>query len=230
MGPKIRKSELLALAIVLLSFAMAYYFYPMMPEKVASHWGASGEVNGYMDPFWGTYFMPVLSAFLLAMFIVIPRIDPLRANIDKFRRHFDIFIVLIMLFMLYIYSLTLAWNLGAEFNMGRMLIPALAVLFYYAGVVLKEARRNWFIGIRTPWTLSSDAVWDKTHKKGAMLFKLFSILILLGLFMPEQMPLIVLAPVLLGSLYLFIYSYLEYAKENAPKGKAWKKRDVRKGK
>ncbi|MFH1696469.1 MAG: DUF1648 domain-containing protein [Candidatus Diapherotrites archaeon] len=215
----LRKSEIVMLAIVVLSFAIAIYFFPQMPEQVASHWNSNGEVNGYMDSFWGTFLMPVISVLLLLMFLAIPRIDPLKANIERFRKHYDRLIIITMAFMLYIYLLTIAWNLGMRFDMARLLLPALAVLFYFIGGVLKESKRNWFVGIRTPWTLSSDAVWEKTHKRGALLFRLFALVVLIGLFVPGQTVLIVLVPVLAGTIYLVAYSYFEYRKETKHAGK-----------
>ena len=127
--------------------------------------------------------------------------------------HKDWFILLIVVFLLYIYSLSIAWNLGYRFDMTQMIIPAIAVLLFYIGLLLKQAKRNWFIGIRTPWTLSSDIVWQKTHQLGSRLFKLLALLILLGLFFPKYLLWFILLPIIIVVLYLIIYSYLEYQKE-----------------
>ncbi|MCD6528067.1 SdpI family protein [bacterium] len=102
--------------------------------------------------------------------MIIPKIDPLKKNLEKFRNYFERFFILLFLFLFYLYLLTIFWNLGLRFYIGQAMIPALAILFYYCGVLLEKAKRNWFIGIRTPWTLSSDEVWDKTHQLGGRLF------------------------------------------------------------
>jgi len=183
-----------------------------MPERMASHWNSQGEVDGYLSKFWGLFLMPIVSLAIFLLFLLIPRIDPLKKNIEKFRKYFDWFIVLIIIFLLYIYSLTIFWNLGYRFDMGQMMMPALGILFIYIGTLLKQAKRNWFIGIRTPWTLSSDAVWDKTHQLGSKLFKLAGIIALLGIFIPNYALWLVLVPVIAFSLYLMIYSYFEYKK------------------
>lgn len=82
-----RKSEIIIIVgIVLLSFAIGIYFYPQMPEKMASHWNALGQVDGYTSKFWGLFLMPFLSVGLLLLFILIPKIDPLKANIEIFRK------------------------------------------------------------------------------------------------------------------------------------------------
>jgi len=64
--------------------------------------------------------------------------------------------------------------------MGIVLAPGLFVLFYYLGILMQHSRRNWFVGIRTPWTLSSDVVWEKTHKRGGLVFKACAVLVLAG--------------------------------------------------
>jgi uncharacterized membrane protein len=210
-----RKSELIIVGIILLSFAVGIYYYPQMPEKVASHWNAHGQVNGYMSKFWGLFLMPIISVGLLLLFILIPRIDPLKSNIQQFRKYYDGFVVLIIVFLFYLYLLTIFWNSGYTFNMITFLAPAFAILFYYAGILIENAKRNWFIGIRTPWTLSSDKVWDKTHKIGGKLFKIAGILALLAIFFERYAILIIVVPVIIVSIYTVVYSYFEYQKENS---------------
>jgi len=89
----------------------------------------------------------------------------------------------------------------------------MAVLFYGIGVLLQHAKRNWFIGIRTPWTLSSDTVWDKTHKQGSVLFKICGLIALIGVFFKDYSIYFILIPIIVVSLYLTVYSYFVYSKE-----------------
>lgn len=208
-----RKSEITILLIILLSFAIGIYLYPRMPLFMASHWNFRGEVDGYMSKCWGLFLMPFLTVFMLLLFLLIPRIDPLKANIEKFRKYFDGFLVLLTLFLFYIYLLTIFWNLGKRLSMNLFLLPALAVLFYYTGILIENSKRNWFIGIRTPWTLSSETVWEKTHKIGGKLMKAAAIFILPGIFFPEWLWLFFFLPLFFAAFYPIIYSYFEYQKE-----------------
>jgi uncharacterized membrane protein len=91
--------------------------------------------------------------------------------------------------------------------------PAMAVLFYYCGVLVENAEKNWFIGIRTPWTLSSDSVWKKTHKLGGKLFKINGVIALLGMLFGQWAFFFVIVPAIFVSFYTILYSYLEYQKE-----------------
>jgi len=209
----VRESEMLILAIILLSFAIAIYFYPQFPEKIASHWNAKGEVDAYMSKFWGLFLMPIISVGLFFLFILIPKIDPLKTNIEKFRKYYDGFITVVILFLFYIYLLTVLWNLGKRFDMGQLLIPALGILFYYCGVLMEKTKRNWFIGIRTPWTLSNEKVWEKTHKIGGKLFKIAGAIALLGILFGNYALIFVLFPIFLVAIFSVAYSYFEYQKE-----------------
>jgi len=217
------KSEMFCLGIVILSFAIAVYLYPMMPDRVASHWNAQGQVDGYTDKFWGLFIMPLVSIALLLLFVAIPRIDPLKENIQKFRKTFDIFVILVLLFLFYLFGLTIIWNFGTKFNMIWALVPAFVGLFYYVGILVENAKRNWFIGIRTPWTIMNENVWNRTHKLGGKLFKISALIAVLGMLFEDYALWFVLVPVIAISAYLVVYSYFEYQKEMMRKPKKKKK-------
>jgi uncharacterized membrane protein len=180
---------------------------------MASHWNAVGQVNGYMSRFWGVFLMPIITFVMFIIFLLVPRIDPKKENIEKFRASFDDFILVIFLFFFYIYGLTLWWNLGGWFDMGRYMVPAFAVLFYCVGVLVSNAKMNFTIGIRTPWTLSSESVWDKTHVFGGKLFKAAGILSLIGLLFPVAAIWFVLVGALCAALIPIVYSYILYRRE-----------------
>jgi uncharacterized membrane protein len=208
-----KKTQIITLFIIFASFALAIYLYPQMPDQMASHWDASGKVNGTMFKFWGLFLMPIISVGVWLIMIVIPKLDPKKANIAEFRQSFDTFILLLVLFLFYIFALTLIWNLGRTFDFIVAIIPAFAILFYYIGELIGSAKQNWSIGIRTPWTLSSETIWNKTHKLGGKMFKGGSVLCLLGLLMKDYAIWFVILPAIGVALFLFIYSYLEFKKE-----------------
>lgn len=208
-----KNSTLAILLIIALSLVIGITLYPIMPATMASHWNAAGEVNGYMGKFWGLFLMPLISIVLLALFLLIPKIDPLKENIAKFRDSFERFIVLIELFFFYAYILTIFSNLGFKLNVVTAIIPALAVLFYFVGDLIGKSKRNYFIGIRTPWTLSNDEVWDKTNELGGKLFKAAAIISLIGLLFPNKIGLLIaIVPILAAAIYTVTYSYFVWRK------------------
>ena len=207
------KREIIILLIILVSIAVSLYAYPIVPEQMASHWNAAGQVNGYMPKLLGLALMPVISIGAFLLFLVIPRIDPLRRNIAKFRAYFDIFVVMMMLFLLYLHGIMILANIGFTFNMMQVIAPALGAVFYYSGVLIGHAKKNWSIGIRTPWTMSSERVWNKTHKIGGKLFKAAGIIAFLGIFFPDYAILLIFVPVVAVLVYTFVYSYVLYQKK-----------------
>jgi uncharacterized membrane protein len=142
----------------------------------------------------------------------LPKIDPYKKNFSQFQNYFQNFINLIFAFFFYIYLITIIWNLGISFNLIQVLSPAFALLFYYAGVLMAHAKRNWFVGIRTPWTMSNEKVWDKTHQLGGKLFKIVALLNLLSLPFPQFSVFFILVPILIVTVFIFAYSYWEYRK------------------
>ncbi len=171
------------ISIILIAMATiaGLLLWNQLPDQMASHWNANDQVDGTMSKFWGVFLMPLITLGMLALFLVIPNIDPLKANIAQFRESFNLFIVLIIAFMLYVYGLTLAWSLGyQDFKMSEAMLPFMGVLFIAIGFMLRKAKRNFFIGIRTPWTLSSDSVWDKTHQLGSILFMISGAFAIVG--------------------------------------------------
>ena len=213
-----RLSIFVVLILVLAAAAASAIVYPDLPETLASHWNEKGEVNGYMPRFWGAFLVPLILAGMAVLLFVVPLIDPLKANIARFRRYYNILIVLLVVFMVYIHALTLAWNLGWDsFDMNVALLPAMGLLFIFIGPLIRNAKRNFFIGIRTPWTLSSDRVWDETHRLGGIMFIASGLLAMGGVFFGDLAVWFILVPVLASTLFLVVYSYVLYQREAGKK-------------
>lgn len=208
-----RKSEIIIFSMILLSLIISIYFYPRMPEQMASHWNARGQVDGYLPKLKGLFLIPFILIGLGLLFVAIPRIDPLKANIEKFRRYYDGFIILFFIFMLSIHFQVILWNIGIKISPNVILPIGLGVLFFYTGILFENAERNWFIGIRTPWTLSNEKVWSKTHKIGGKLFKIAGVIAFLGVLFQKYALFFIIVPVILIAVYTIIYSYFEYQKE-----------------
>lgn len=204
----------LAAVFVLASFALAVAFYPALPDSMASHWNATGQVDGWMPKPLVVLLAPVLSAAFSLLMFYIPRADPLKANVARFQKQYYGFIAVFAGFLFWLQTVTISWGLGITFNMTQALAPAFGVMFYYIGSMLEKTGRNWFIGIRTPWTMSSDIIWKKTHVLGAHLFRVCGLACFGGMVFPSMAIFLVLAPAILSAAYVFLYSYLEYRKEN----------------
>lgn len=202
----------LVLVIILAAVGASLLAYPKLPDKMASHWNLRGEVNGWTDKSVCLWIMPGIMVGLTGIFSVILLIDPLRKNIDKFFNYYAGFIVIFNLFLLAMHGWMILWNLGIQIPSNVFMPIAMGCLFFYIGIIISHVKPNWFIGIRTPWTLSNEIVWQKTHKLGGILFRIAAIIILLGALFPQYILIFMLAPLLSVALVTLIYSLVIWKK------------------
>jgi uncharacterized membrane protein len=200
-------------AVLILTLAVTVLAYPALPDMIPSHWNMAGEVDAYLPKIWGVLIIPLLMVPLTALFFLLPRIDPLKENYEKFRPYYDGFILVFLVFFLLIQLQIILWGLGYQVS-PNLIVPLLAgALFIYLGFLVEHAEQNWFVGIRTPWTLSSEQVWKKTHALGGKLFKIAGLIAMAGVFFGDYALWFVLVPVLAVTAYTIVYSYFEYQKE-----------------
>lgn len=187
--------------------------YPSLPPIIASHWNASGVADGSMAKFWGLILIPLIMIGTVALFAVLPRIDPLRKNYEKFQNYYEGFILVFVLYMLAIQALIILWNTGYPVSMNIAFPILFGILFIYLGFLLEHAEQNWFVGIRTPWTMNSVTVWRKTHEMGGKLFKIAGVISLLGALAGRYALWFILIPAISVAAYTVAYSYVAYRNE-----------------
>lgn len=192
--------------------ALTVFAWITLPDTVITHWGVEGTPDGYSGKAFGILLFPIMVIILNLLFRFLPGIDPLKENYKKFGKSYETFIAVFNLFLLMLFFIFIFLNMCIDININRLIIPLFAFLFFSIGVILKDVKDNWFIGIRTPWTLSSKEVWRKTHQLGSVLFEAGAIVSLVGIFFPEYAFAFVLIPILLVSVILIVYSYMEHKK------------------
>lgn len=202
-----------------IAFIVGAYLYPQMGERMATHWGISGAADGFGSRFEGLFLLPLIAFAASCLMLAIPYIDPLKSNIEKFRSEYNLFVVFMAGFFYYLYALTILYNFGIRFSMTTFFMPALALLMLYTGRLLKRTHRNYFIGIRTPWTLANDTVWDKTHKFGGTAFQVVGVITLLGIFFPEQAFMFLMIPLMIAVVSMLVYSYIAFKQVEFKSGK-----------
>jgi uncharacterized membrane protein len=209
---KARTVIIWTIVLAIVAIVVGLILSPRLPDPMATHWNELGQPDGYGSRFMGLWFLPLMTIGLTLMLLGVPYIDPLKKNIDKFRNEYYTFILLFVFFFFYLHIVSLLFNLGLKINLVSLMIPGFAGFFYYIGVMMGKAKRNYFIGVRTPWTLADDTVWDETHRVGAMGFKIAGILTLVGVFFPKIAIWVMMVPVLLVSIFIVVYSYVIYRK------------------
>ena len=212
-----KRAFIVSLIVILAAFAASAWLYPRLPEQIASHWNIHGEVDGYLPKFWGAFLMPFMMLASALLLLIFPRIDPLKANVEKFKEYYYGFIVVLLIFFLFIHLQVTLWSVGLKVNPARTLPVGMGILFFSAGILCGKARQNWFIGVRTPWTLANEKVWEKTHRVAGKLFKISGVLAVLGVFFGEWSFYFVIIPVIFSAIFPLVFSYIAYKKEMAGK-------------
>jgi len=207
------KKGIVAWMLIGAAWVAALVLYDEMPDRMATHWNAAGIADGYSGKALALFLLPVIMIAIQGTFVLIPKIDPLKKNIETFRDKYEGFILLLGAFMLYVFALTILWSKGVRFSMTTALLPALAGMFYGIGVLIKDIKRNWFVGIRTPWTMTSDVVWGRTHILGSKLFKLSGAVTLLGIAFPGAVMWFIIVPILASTAATVVYSYIVFKDE-----------------
>ena len=161
------KKDWVLLILIVLGFALGVYFYPSLPDKVPIHWNSRGEVNGYGSKLFGAFGLPLLNLGLYLLLLVLPHIDPKRKNYDKFKSTYQFIKYLLVVFFLGLEVTTLLIATGVTNNPTIFIQISVSMLFILLGNVMGRFKHNYFVGIKTPWTLANEEVWRKTHRMAA---------------------------------------------------------------
>ncbi len=206
------QTELPQWLIIAAMFVAAAVLWPTTPSRVPVHWNASGQVDGYGGRFEGLLLMPLITLSIYVLLLVIPRFDPGRANYAQFAGPYMVVRYLVLALMGCIYVFTLLAIKGHQFDMTRVIVGVIAIMFIVLGNLLGKVRPNWFVGVRTPWTLSSKRSWVRTHRLGGWLFALSGVLLLVLAIVGIGASMMWVMLGILGVLVavLVVYSYIEW--------------------
>ncbi|MFA6422110.1 MAG: SdpI family protein [Candidatus Buchananbacteria bacterium] len=208
------KSEALPIAMIIVSIVLSFVFYKYWPEKVATHWNFYGQVDAYGPKAFMAFFFPFLLLGMYALFTILPYIDPKRDRYQEFSKTFHIFKDCIIAVLFIVYVATGIFNLGYDINIGYIISFVIGAMMIVLGNYMGKIKYNWFMGIRTPWTMSSENVWNRTHRVGGWFFIIFGLLIIITPYLPILLGTITfisgVALVLVGTM---LYSYIVYRQE-----------------
>ncbi len=208
------RSEFFPLLLIILIIILSIYWYPLLPERIASHWGINGEVNGYSSKFFMSWFLPLLAVGIYLLFLALPYLDPKKASYPKFASIYHTFKAALLTVIFIIFLATNLYNLGYNVPISLVMTVTIGLLMVVIGALLPRIEPNWFMGIRTPWTLSSPTVWKKTHEVGGKAFILFGLCLMISSFLPAIWAMIVLIGGIIALLLVtLVYSYIVYHQE-----------------
>ncbi|NOX29630.1 MAG: DUF1648 domain-containing protein [Actinobacteria bacterium] len=210
MSTRANKWEYVQLGVIAAMFVWAAVKWPTLPDRIPVHWNAAGVVDGYAGKFVGLLLPPVVTLAVYLALRCLPRIDPARPNYSSFAGTYMLVrtVVVVSMAFSFVVAVLAISNQGAV-PRDRLEVGAMAVLFVILGGAMGKFRPNWFVGIRTPWTLSSKVSWVKTHRVGGRVFVGVGLVTLIVALISGKAAFYTLvALTVVGIVYLVIYSYV----------------------
>jgi uncharacterized membrane protein len=208
-------ADLVSVTLIALTVVVTLALYPQLPDPMPTHWNAAGQVDAYMSKPWGVTILPATAAFMFLLMKIIALVSPKEHKADELSRIAGLFQVLLVGFMCAVAVLVLLESLGHDTYLNQVIFGGIGLLLLIMGNSFGKIRKNFFLGIRTPWTIRSEEVWDRTHRLGGKLFMLAGLLLFINAFIPLDLRWTL--PVVFALLLIpVIYSYIIYRQVRDP--------------
>jgi len=202
--------------LIALAFAASALAWGRLPERVPVHWNLQGEVDRYGGRLEGALILPVVMLAIWGMMRVLPKADPKRANYARMQATYELVITLTLAGMLAMHLAVVAVSLGYEVPIGRVIPFVVGMMLIAIGNVLPRAKPNWWFGVRTPWTLSSERVWVRTHRVAGYSLALAGLtLVIAGFVTATWARILMVAGAVIGGVVPVVYSYFAWRKESS---------------
>jgi len=211
------RSRWTAALVLAAMWALAVAIWLRAPARMPTHWNARGEIDAWGSPA-SVFILPAAAVLVVALIAVLPRLDPRRANWDRFAGEARVIVNVLVIFLAWVELSTFgSFAFGWKIDEGRGTLAATGVLLVVIGNYLPRIRSNWWMGIRTPWTLTSDQVWRATHRLGGRTFVgAGAVSVLAALALPKALGVwVAMGAVGLGALVPVVYSYAAWRRETA---------------
>ncbi len=212
-----------ALTVITLIAGLFAYFQILPDTKLPIHWNINGEVDDTAPTHIALFLIPALQILLLSFFSTIKFIEPRRKNIEKSIPAIRAMVTGIVTLLLLVQIIIISESFELHIVGAKLLFISLGVLLIIIGNYMTKVRSGFFIGIRTPWTLSSDYVWKKTHRIGGRLLMIEGVIISIAPFFlkPEQIATLFLSTMIPITLFKVIYSWVIWRNENKESGNGY---------
>ena len=201
------------LLIILITWITAFIYSDYLPDPVPTHWNIDGEIDGWTAKPWGVYILPIIDTATILLLLVLPKIAPKGFRLEGALKVYYLLTLVMAVFMLMIMLFMFSAALNKGFNMTTWIMSGIGLLFIIIGNYLTKIPKNFFLGIRTPWTLSNDEVWYKTHRLSAWVFIIAGLALMLSPFTPYQNIIlftVIIATAAIPILYsLYLYKNIE---------------------
>jgi uncharacterized membrane protein len=203
----------MCVALIIAAFVISALAFPNLPPQVPVHWNIHGQVDGYGSPAFTAFFVPSIMVALMLLLWALPWLSPKQFEIDSFRGVYWLIAFIILAFVAYSQGLMLWSGFGHRIDVVRALLAGVLIMFGIMGNVMGKVRRNFWVGVRTPWTLANDRVWNDTHRLAGRLFVGVAVLLIPLLFTSvpvEALLMIVVLAIVHAAIIPAVYSAVHY--------------------
>ncbi len=191
------------------------YSLPKLPDRVPTHWNAAGEINGWSNAFQGAFLLPIIMVALFVIFFILPKIDPKKNNYRLMDKTYWLLAMVMTFYFCLIHLGSLGIALGYINNMPGIVTIGIGLLFVVLGNYFGKIKPNYFVGIKTPWTLASEEVWNKTHRMAGPYWVIGGLAVAVAGFLPQIWSMVIIIGVLCIIVVAPIaYSYYVFRKIN----------------
>lgn len=204
-----KSSILLTVVSLLLSLTV----FSSLPEQIPAHWNVHGTVDRFA-PKLTVFIFPGIIFLITILFQFMRRTDPNSDNYDKFQREYHRYTFVIGLVFFAVQIMTIVAAFRMDFNVNLIFCLGIGSLFIFIGNLLPKTKHNYFIGIRTPWTLADEQNWFRTHRLAGKIWVLGGLIVALTALAPESFQVPVFLTILAVMVVTpFVYSYTEFRKK-----------------
>lgn len=169
---KLQPMAVARIILVAAMFVVGAALYGSLPDMIPTHWGFEGQPNQWSPKVWGAWIIPAMSLLFLVLFPLLPKLDPKRENYKNFKKSWDVIQTALIAMFAYMYAVTMYVTFRPEYNalVGRAVVFGIGILFVILGNVMGKVRQNYFVGLKTPWTLDDPEVWQKSQRFAGWVF------------------------------------------------------------
>ncbi len=206
----------LRIFLIVLMIGIGWYFSDKLPDKVPVHWNWQGEVDGFGSRGQGLWTIPIMTVVIMIIFWFVPQLDPKREKYKQFAGVWEMFQSMFLFFMIYVYFISL-YAAVAAVDVGSWVMTGVGLLFVWLGNMMGKIRQNYFVGIKVPWTLNNEEVWNKTHRLGGWCFVIAGLLLTVNAWTKILVGPIFILAMTICLVVPIVYSYVIYKKIDLPK-------------
>jgi len=157
-------------AVVVAALVISAASFPHLPATVAVHWDTNGTPNGYSSREFAALLVPAIMLALVVLFASVPRISPRGFEVERASRGYAAIVTIILLFLLAVHVVIILTAMRIAPSIPVVMPLLIGILFAVVGNYLPKMRRNFFIGVRTPWALADEDVWYRTQRIAGIAF------------------------------------------------------------